>query len=141
MPQGILQGHEEIHNRLKFPNYIFFPNRIEYPNDYIMYVVDEDDIPFVLPALFIWVDTGQQSLTYETTPPSHVKFLDFQICNVPTIEFQKKEIGQSAIFMLSPDLRINRNFLTQAKIDSMLDNIKPYPQKFKDLFTGERRNG
>jgi len=141
MPSDILQGHDLIHNRLKFPHYVSFPNRLALPNGYFIYVVEEDDIPFVLPALFVWVDTGFQTLNPDTTSPSHVKFLDDQLCDIPTRDFQKKDIEHSAIFMLSPILTINRNFLKQSEVDSMLQTLKPYSQKFKKLLTGERRNG
>lgn len=141
MPLAILPHHELIHNRLKEPQYINFPNRFHIPDNYILYNVNSDDIPFVLPALFIWVDLGLQRLAPETTSPSNILYLDSLFCDIPTRDFINKDIKYFNILMLSPNLIYNRAFLTKEQIDIHHETLKSYIPRFKEFFTGENRNG
>jgi hypothetical protein len=141
MPLAILSGHEPIHSRLKFPQYITFPNGIVLPSGFNIYHVNAEDIPFVLPALFVWVDLGIQSLKPDTTTSHQIFFLDYQICNIPTRDFKEKDIKYSALLMMSPNLTVNRNFLTDEDVNSYLNTLTGYVKRFKDFMTGENRNG
>ena len=98
-------------------------------------------LALVLPALFIWLDTGIQILRSETTFPSQGKFLDSQLCELPLRDFSKKYIKHNAILMLSPNLQCNRIFFTQGDTSGMLKILESYIERFRLLLTGESRNG
>lgn len=135
-PDGFRVDLENIKDRLVFARDVKFNNYvIAYPPHEI-FCVKPDDIFFVSPALFIWIDSGIQPFNGLTKSPSYLKLIDTSVCEVPVKDFQETNRKYSNLLMIS-NLNFNPNFKAVKQVETEVNILKGYIKKAKDFFTGE----
>jgi len=127
---------ETIATRLVFPKDVHFSNQHLVYSPYRILAVRPDDIFFVSPALFIWIDQGRQQFNGVTTSPKYLKIVDILICKIPVIDFKQIDNKYSHILMIS-DLNFNPNFKSTTQIETEINNLKRFIPKAKEFITGE----
>lgn len=135
------ENHEVFINRLGHPSTLKFPNYFQVTPEYEIYTVNKEDIFSTNPAVFIWVDLGIQQLQPMTTSTRQMAYVDHQVFDVPIRDFKDSDKDHSHLLMISVNLATNRHLLSKQDIKRNLEELDGYAKRFKEVFTGENRNG
>jgi hypothetical protein len=127
---------ENISERLIFPRDIHFSNQSLIYSPYRILAVKPDDVFFVSPALFIWIDQGRQQFNGITTSPKYLKLIDTLACRIPVVDFKNIDTKYSHLLMIS-NLDFNPNFKSISQVETEVNIVNSFIPKAIDFFTAE----
>ena len=125
-----------IKERLVFPRSVVFSNHTLVYEPYNILCVKPEDIFFVSPALFLWIDEGIQNFNGLTTAPRYLKLVDSKICKLPVTDFEETKEKYSHLLMIC-NLTFNPNLSSSLNFGQEIERLKHYQQQAKKFFTAE----